>query len=110
MHGLYFQEPQVAAQEAINYVSRQVRPGSTLVANERVTCCPYNALCQLKSFPSIISVETLMGLDLPGTRRVQENLGLVTEFLYYFSHFLQTFVLVQYYFHSGSNLVYYKVQ
>jgi hypothetical protein len=30
---------------------------------------------ELPGYPSVISVETLMELDLPGTRRIQENLG-----------------------------------
>jgi hypothetical protein len=36
---------------------------------------------ELPGYPSVISVETLMELDLPGTRRIQENLGECFEFL-----------------------------
>lgn len=62
-------------EEALKYVQRQVRPGSTLVANDRAMCCSFNMVKDLPGYPSVISVETLMELDLPGTRRIQENLG-----------------------------------
>ncbi|XP_049858035.1 uncharacterized protein LOC126345148 [Schistocerca gregaria] len=75
------QEHQGAVEEALMYVTQQIRPGSTLVANERAHACPYSAICQLKGYPSIISVETLMELDLPGTRRVQENLETIWQAL-----------------------------
>lgn len=62
-------------EEALKYVQRQVRPGSTLVANDRAMCCCFDMVKELPGYPSVISVETLMELDLPGTRRIQENLG-----------------------------------
>ena len=52
-----------------------MRPGSTLVANDRAMCCSYDAVKDLPGYQSVISVETLIKLDLPGTRRIQENLG-----------------------------------
>ncbi|GLH03768.1 hypothetical protein R5R35_014145 [Gryllus longicercus] len=61
-------------EEALNHVTQHVRPGSTLVANDRAKYCPYEAIQTLEGYPNIISVETLIELDLPGTKRIQENL------------------------------------
>jgi hypothetical protein len=66
-------------EEALKYVQRQVRPGSTLVANDRAMCCSFNMVKELPGYPSVISVETLMELDLPGTRRIQENLETIWQ-------------------------------
>ncbi|KAJ4437258.1 hypothetical protein ANN_17393, partial [Periplaneta americana] len=66
-------------EDALKYVQRQVRPGSTLVANDRAICCSYDAVKDLPGYQSVISVETLMELDLPGTRRIQENLETIWQ-------------------------------
>ncbi|XP_063220789.1 uncharacterized protein LOC134530114 [Bacillus rossius redtenbacheri] len=60
--------------EVLGHVRSHVRPGSTLVVSERSRACPHEMLQGIPDYPSTISVETLMGLDLPGTRRIQENL------------------------------------
>ncbi|PSN39506.1 hypothetical protein C0J52_21149 [Blattella germanica] len=41
-------------EEAVKYVHRQVRPGSTLVANDRAMCCSYDAVKDLPGYQSVI--------------------------------------------------------
>nr|CAD7202156.1 unnamed protein product [Timema douglasi] len=61
-------------EEVVTHIRAHVRPNSTLVVNNKIDVLSEETLKTLTEYTSIITVETLMEHDEPGTRRIQDNL------------------------------------
>ncbi|XP_011308880.1 uncharacterized protein [Fopius arisanus] len=65
-------------EEAIKVITKQVLPGSFLVANSRARCCNYESLQELKQY-SVFSVEYLQKFDNPDHQKLLSNLGTIWQ-------------------------------
>ncbi|XP_063972769.1 uncharacterized protein LOC135160294 isoform X2 [Diachasmimorpha longicaudata] len=65
-------------EEAIKVITKQVLPGSFLVANRRARCCNYESLQELKQY-GVFSVEYLQTFDGLGHQKLLGNLGTIWQ-------------------------------
>lgn len=85
--------------EALKEIVKHTVPGSYIVANDRVCCCSYESLQNLRQY-KIISIEQLQKFDPPGKSKLLNNLGnysslynnvAITCFCIYFSTCINNF-------------------